>query len=177
MCHLFYPPGHIPGQQPRGFRFCSDIGIFVPEGMNWHLAKRSLGAVNAGVCRYIIPERFQLECANESSTGLKIAFMALTDAGERSLEDDFRIPENMIYTRALDRTFDLQRPLAPPMLNSFTQLLGQSIQTTKQSVFVGENRPIETEQKIHVRAVEKQITARPKRIAEENEPGSTVSTA
>ena len=177
MCHLFYPPGHIHGQQPRGFRACSDIGIFVPEGMNWHLAKRSFGAVNAGVYRYLIPGCFQFECANESSTGLKIAFMALTDAAERGLEDHFRIPENMVYTRALDRTFDLQRPLAPPMLNSFTQLLGQPVQATKQSFFLGEDRPTETEQEIHVRAYEKQITARQKGISEENEPRSIVCTA
>ena len=103
--------------------------------------------------------------------------MALTDAAERVLEDHFRIPENMVYTRALDRTFDLQRPLAPPMLNSFTQLLGQSVQATKQSSFFGEDRPTETEQEIHVRAYEKQITARQKEISEENEPRSIVCTA
>lgn len=177
MCHLFYPPGHIHGQQPRGFRACSDIGIFVPEGMNWHLAKRSFGAINAGVYRYLVPRCFQFKCANESSTGLRIAFMALTDAAERSLEDQFRLPENMIYTRALNRTFDLQRPLTPTKLSSFTQLLGQSNQATKQSFCHGENRPTETEQETHGRAFEKQITARQKGISEENEPRPVVSTA
>lgn len=177
MCHLFYPPGQVHGQQPRGFRICSDIGIFVPEGMDWHLAKRSFGAVNAGVYRYLIPGCFQFKCTNESSTGLKIAFMALTDAAERSLDDHFRIPENMLYTRALDRTFDLPRPLAPPMLNSFTQLLGQSVQPTKQSFFLRGDRPTETEQEIHVCAFEKQITATQKGRSEENELRSTVSTA
>lgn len=102
--------------------------------------------------------------------------MALTDVAERSLEEHFRIPEDMIYTKALDRTFDLQRPLAPPMLNPYTQVPGQSIQATKPSFFLGENRTTETEQEIHVRAFGKQITARQKRISEENEPRSIVCT-
>ena len=103
--------------------------------------------------------------------------MALTDVAEGSLEKNFRIPEDMIYTRALDRTFDLQRPMVPPMLISYTEVPGQSIQATKPSFFLGENRPTETEQEKHVRASGKQITARQKRISEENEPKSIVCTA
>ena len=177
MSHLFYPPDHIHGQQPRGFRACSDVAIFVPEGRNWHLAKRNFGAVDAGVYRYLVPALFQFDWANESSMGLKIAFMALTDAAERSLEDHHQIPEKMIYNRPLDRTFDLQRHPAPPMLNSFTQLPGNSIQATQQSFASGESRSRETEQEIHGRAFEKQITRRQKRSYEETEPRSTVSTA
>ena len=144
--------------------------------MNWHLAKRNFGAINAGVYRYLIPASFQFEWANESSTGLKIAFMALTDAAERSLEDHFRIPENMIYTRALDRTFDLQRHPAPPMLNS-TQVLGESIPATRQSFSCGESPLRGTEQEIHGGVLEKQITIRQKRSYKETEPRSIVSTA
>ena len=143
--------------------------------MNWHLAKRSFGTIEAGVYRYLFPGCFRVNCANESSTGLKIAFMALTDAAEGSLEDHFRIPENMIYTRALDRTFDLQRPLAAPMLKSITQLLGQSLQVTKQSFSLRQNRPSETEQEIHGRAYEKQIAVQQKRTSEENQAESIVS--
>ncbi len=145
--------------------------------MNWHLAKRNFGAVDAGVYRYLVPALFQFAWANESSMGLKIAFMALTDAAERSLEDHHRIPENLIYTRALDRTFDLQRQPAPPMLNPPTQLLGKSIQATLQSFSCGESRLRETGQEIHDRAFEKQVTTRQKRSYEETEPRSTVSTA
>ena len=144
--------------------------------MNWHLAKRSFGAINAGVYRYLIPALFQFEWANESSMGLKIAFMALTNAAERSLEDHFQIPENMIYNRALDRTFDLQRHPAPPILSS-TQLLGKSIQATQQSFFRGESPSRGVEQEIHDGAFEKQITTREKRSYEETEPRSIVSTA
>ena len=144
--------------------------------MNWHLAKRNFGGINAGVYRYLIPALFQFEWANESSMGLKIAFTALTSAAERSLEDHFRIPENMIYTRALDRTFDLQRHPAPPMLNS-TQLLGRSIQAAQQSFSTGESQLRGTEQEIHGGAFEKQITTRQKRSYEEAEPRSIVSTA
>ena len=176
MCHLFYPPDHVHAQQPRGFRACSDTAIFVPEGTSWHLAKRNFGAINAGVYRYLIPALFQFEWANESSTGLKIAFMALTSAAERSLEDHLRIPENMIYTRALDRTFDLQRHPAPPMFNS-TQLLERSIQATQQSLSPGESPLRATEQEIHGGAFEKQITTRQKRSYEETDSRSIVSTA
>lgn len=144
--------------------------------MNWHLAKRNFGAINAGVYRYLIPALFQFEWANESSMGLKIAFMALTNAAERSLEDHLQIPENMIYTRALDRTFDLQRHPAPPILSS-TQLLGRSIQTTQRSFSRGESPLRGTEQEIHDGAFEKQITTRQKRSYEETEPRSIVSTA
>lgn len=143
--------------------------------MNWHLAKRNIGAINAGVYRYLTPALFQIEWANESSMGLKIAFMALTSTAERSLEDHFRIPENIIYTRALDRTFDLQRHPAPPMLNS-TQLLGRSIQATQQSFSPGESPLRGAEQEIHGGAFEKQITIGQKR-SYEKEPRSIVSTA
>ena len=176
MCHLFYPPDHVHAQQPRGFRACSDTAIFVPEGTSWHLAKRNFGAINVGVYRYLIPALSQSDWANESSTGLKIAFMALTSAAERSLEDHLRIPENMIYTRALDRTFDLQRHPAPPMFNS-TQLLEGSIQATRQSLSPGESPLRATEQEIHGGAFEKQITTKQKRSYEETDPRSIVSTA
>lgn len=143
--------------------------------MNWHLAKRSFGTINAGVYRYLLLGNFRVKCANESSTGLKIAFMALTDAAEGSLEDQIRIPENMTYTRALDRTFDLQRPLAAPMSKSTTQLLGQSLQATKQSFSLRQDRLTETEQEIHGRASGKQIALQQNRTSEENQAESIVS--
>ena len=176
MCHLFYPPDHVHAQQPRGFRACSDITIFVPEGTSWHLAKRNFGPINAGIYRYLIPALFQFEWANEISTGLKIAFMALTSAAERSLEDHLRIPENMLYTRALDRTFDLQRHPGQPMFNS-TQLLERSIHATEQSVCPGESPLRGPEQEVHGGAFEKQITTRQKRSYQETDPRSIVSTA
>ena len=102
--------------------------------------------------------------------------MALTSAAERSLEDHLRIPENMEYTRALNRTFDLQRHPAPPMFNS-TQLPERPIQASQQSFSPGESPLRGTEQEIHGGAYGKHITTGQKRSYEETEPRSIVSTA
>ena len=48
MCHLFFPNGNIPREQPPGFHACTDNTIFVPANSEWILDKQNVGSMNAG---------------------------------------------------------------------------------------------------------------------------------
>ncbi|KAL2040969.1 hypothetical protein N7G274_006427 [Stereocaulon virgatum] len=93
MCHLFYSPLHSPIQQPTGFQECKDLTMPVPDNSEWHFVRRDFGRNNLAFY----------------SVGLKIAFMAETEKSDGRSENGYQIPDNIICSRTLPRTFQLEK--------------------------------------------------------------------
>ena len=116
--------------------------------------------------------------ADESSVGLKIAFMVETEHSNGRSEDENQIPDNMRYSRPLPRTFDLERYPSRSTSATTQELLHPFAQSVQQSSPWPETRLQDGVTKLNRPAAETtRVTTAHKRTYDESESSDAVSVA